>query len=98
MLDRHEVTAVIRQFIVDNLAASKGVSSITDDDSLTTSGIVDSLGIFQVVAFLQETFDVPIDDDDITVENFSTITTISQFVIDRLDSASGRTATPQAHG
>ena len=96
MLDRHEVTAVIRQFIVDNLAASKGVSSIADDDSLTTSGIVDSLGIFRVVAFLQETFDVPIDDDDITVENFSTINMTTRFVIERLEPAASRSTASEA--
>lgn len=96
MLDRKAVTTAIREFIVDNLAASKGLSAISDDDSLTTRGIVDSLGIFQVVAFLQETFDVPIDDDDITVENFSTIDMISRFVIERLEPAAGRSTAPDA--
>jgi len=79
-LDGPHAKAAIQQFVVENLAASKGVTSIADDDSLTDRGIVDSLGIFQLVAFLEEAFGIRFDDDEITLENFATIRVITRFV------------------
>lgn len=82
-LDGRNAKAAIRQFIIENLAASKGVTSIADEDSLTERGIVDSLGIFQLVAFLEEAFGIRIEDEEITLENFTTIGIITRFVTEQ---------------
>ena len=72
----------IRGFVLD-LAAGKGIGAVSDDDSLVAAGIIDSLGVFQLVAFLQEEFQIPIDDDEITPEHFRSVTTIARFVADK---------------
>jgi acyl carrier protein len=69
----------IRSFVLE-LAETKGITSVGDDDSLVAAGIIDSLGVFQLVAFLQEAFQIPIDDDEITPEHFRSVTTITTFV------------------
>jgi acyl carrier protein len=83
-LDGHDAKAAIRQFIVEDLAASRGVASIADEDSLTERGIVDSLGIFQLIAFLEEAFGIRIEDEEITLENFASIPVITRFVMDQV--------------
>jgi acyl carrier protein len=69
----------IRQFIQD-LAKGKGVVTLTDQESLTDNGVIDSLGIFRLVSFLEDTFRLRISDEDITHENFQSIDAIDMFV------------------
>jgi acyl carrier protein len=73
----------IREF-VQEAAQRKGVSRVTDDQSLVESGVIDSLGIFRLVAFLEESFRVRIGDEEIVGENFESIVSIEQFVQKKL--------------
>jgi acyl carrier protein len=71
----------IREFVRESLAEPKGITSFTDTEALTENGVVDSLGIFRLVAFLEETFGVRISDDEITAQNLSSIELIEQLVV-----------------
>jgi len=70
----------IREFILRDLASAKGVSSFSDSESLMESGVIDSLGIFRLVAFLEETFRVRVGDEEITHENLKSVDAIDQLV------------------
>ena len=50
------------------------------DDTPLLSGIMDSLALMQLVAFLEEEFDVEIDDADMTADHFRTIADIEALV------------------
>ncbi|MGD0567175.1 MAG: acyl carrier protein [Candidatus Sulfotelmatobacter sp.] len=73
----------IREFVRENLAGPKGITSFTDTESLTENGVVDSLGIFRLVAFLEETFGARISDEEITSQNLSSIELIEQLVLSK---------------
>ena len=53
---------------------------VTADDSLLDSGLIDSTGIFELVAFLEDTFGVKIEDEEIVPEHFETAAQIAAFV------------------
>ena len=72
----------IREFVQD-LANAKGISSFTDQDALLDSGVLDSLSIFRLVAFLEETFRVKIGDQEITNENLKSVEIIEQLVLSK---------------
>ena len=74
----------IRRFVTENLALGKGVGSIEDDTSLIENGVIDSLGIFQLVSFLESDFGIRVDDAEIVLENFRTIDAMEQFVRGKL--------------
>jgi acyl carrier protein len=74
------VETQIRAFVTDTLAVPKGVASISRDEHLVDNGVLDSLGIFQLVAFLEETFRIRVGDEEITPDNFASLTTITDFV------------------
>ena len=44
----------IREFVLERLAPATGRTELADDEDLIDSGVLDSLGIFQLVAFLEE--------------------------------------------
>ena len=73
----------IREFIQRELASAKGVSSFSDSESLMDSGVIDSLGIFRLVAFLEETFRVRIGDEEITHDNLKSVDSIEQLVLSK---------------
>jgi len=72
----------VREF-VQNLANAKGINSFTDQEALLDNGILDSLSIFRLVAFLEETFRVKIGDQEITNENLKNVEIIEQLVLSK---------------
>ena len=72
----------VRGFL-QNLANEKGISSFTDQQALMDSGILDSLSIFRLVAFLEETFRVKIGDQEITNENLKNVEIIEQLILSK---------------
>lgn len=75
----------IRQFVRES-AQGKGVADMTDDQSLMESGVIDSLGIFRMVSFLEDTFGVRVGDDEIIHDNFQSVNDIERFVNTKLAS------------
>jgi acyl carrier protein len=69
----------IRAFIVDEFLPDVPVEQLGYDDDLGT-GIIDSLGVLQVIAWLEETFDLVLDDTDIGPESFRSVNAIESFV------------------
>ena len=81
---RPPVKASIRQFVMENLAFGKVPGMIEDDASLIDNGVIDSLGIFQLVSFLETSYGVRVRDEEIVLENFKTIDAIEEFLEGKL--------------
>jgi acyl carrier protein len=69
----------IKEFIKDEILFEDTNASLNDDTPLL-NGVMDSLGLMQLVAFLEEEFDVEIDDADMTADHFRTVADIEQLV------------------
>ena len=54
-------------------------AEIDADTELLVSGLVDSLGVVQIVAWLEERLSSPIDPADVVFENFETAARIAEF-------------------
>ena len=55
--------------------------SVKDDESLTETGVIDSIGLLQLVDYLESRYKIEIPMEDITPENFDTLSGISHSVI-----------------
>jgi acyl carrier protein len=73
----------IREFIKQEILFEDQDATLTDDTPLL-SGIIDSLGLTQMVAFIEDEFDVEIDDGDISAPNFRTIEDINRLIQQKL--------------
>ncbi len=62
----------IKRFISENFFVSLP-DTLGDSTSLVESGIVDSTGVLEVVAFLEESFAIKIDDAELVPENLDSI-------------------------
>lgn len=81
--------ADIHAFIIEELLPGRGIDAIEYDDDLLAIGVIDSHGVVQLVGFLEQRFGVTVADEDLTPENFSSITSIERFVTSRSDAGAG---------
>jgi len=79
MNDVSPVKASIRAFIVKKFPAAKK-RQMSDELPLLESGIIDSMGILDVVAFLEQNFAIQLTDEELTPDNFANINCIASFV------------------
>jgi acyl carrier protein len=63
-------------------------SSVLLDDTPLLGRTMDSLGLTQLVAFLEEEFGIEIDGDDVTLDNFQTVAHIERLVESKIGIAS----------
>jgi len=75
----------IRQYIQES-AGYAGVTGLTDDSSLIDAGVIDSLQLVRVVAYLEETFGVAVADEEIVPKNFESISQMARLVAAKLES------------
>ena len=69
----------IRQYLLKN-SAVEGVASIGDEQSLLEAGVIDSVAMVDLIAFLETNYKITINEDDMMPENFDTLESIAQFV------------------
>jgi acyl carrier protein len=69
----------IKAFISSNFYVPEGVA-LEDGSSLLDQGIVDSTGVLEVVAFLESTFGIKVEDQELLPENLDSIQRLADFV------------------
>ena len=70
----------IKNFIAQNLLFSDNGYTYSDDDSFLEEGIVDSIGVLELVAFVEDQFGITVDDIEVTPDNFDSVTKLSGYV------------------
>jgi acyl carrier protein len=73
------VSTHIKDFIWQHFPLAR-TQKIVDADSLLEKGILDSLGVLEVVTFIEHEFHISLSDDDLVPENFQSIACIAAFV------------------
>lgn len=74
----------IKAYILSDVASDADLS-ISNDDDLLGSGIVDSMGIMKLVAFIEDEADVKIPPGEIVIENFINLNAIEQYLKTKQD-------------
>jgi acyl carrier protein len=69
-----------RDYVIENFMYMRKVKTIGDEESLLRTGVISSLGMMEVVGWVEETFGITVDPDEITEQNFDTLRGITQFV------------------
>lgn len=77
----------VKKFIVDHFLFGDG-SALQNDTSFLEKGIIDSTGFLEVVSFLEETYSITVEDDELLPENFECLNNIDQFLQKKLDAKS----------
>ncbi len=74
------VRETLRGFIRQQFLFGRSEVDVTDDMPLVQNGIVDSVGILQLVGFLERTFDIAIRPEDLVLSNFESISAMVRLI------------------
>jgi acyl carrier protein len=75
-----EIKTAVREFLTENFMF-RATGEIADDASLMKAGILDSAGILSLIAFLEEKFEIKVDDAEVDPANMESIDAITAFVV-----------------
>jgi acyl carrier protein len=70
----------IKTYIVDNFLFSDNGHELLDEASFLEEGIVDSTGVLELVMFVEEAFNVTVEDEEIVPENFDSVGQLAAYV------------------
>jgi acyl carrier protein len=74
----------IREFLKQHLLLDDKVEDLSNTDSLLEKGIIDSTGIIDLVSFIEEKYNIKIDDEELMPEYFDSLQAISEFVKNKI--------------
>ena len=74
------IESQVRNFIIENYMYGQSPESLRDTDSFLSLGVIDSAGILELVAFLEQTFGFQVNDDELLPENLDSIAQVAAYV------------------
>ena len=81
----------IRHFVIENFLFGRD-DRLTNEESFLESGIIDSTGVLELVGFIQEKYDLRLEDEELVPDNLDSINRVAAFVHMKLAAASGAPA------
>jgi acyl carrier protein len=80
MAPTQDVKSMVRQYLADNVLLAGGVDEIRDDSSFLERNLLDSTGVLELVAFLEDTWGFKVGDDEVVPENLDSIERVAGYV------------------
>jgi acyl carrier protein len=68
----------LRQYIGSELG--RDVSGVADSESLLEAGVIDSMGVLELVSFIEKQYRIAVSEDEMMPENFDTVDAIAAFI------------------
>ena len=78
--------ATIRSFISENFLFGDDVQ-LDNDTSFLDAGIIDSTGVLELISFVEETYNIKVDDEEIIPENFDSLKNVSDYLEQKINGA-----------
>ncbi len=75
-----DIKRALRNFITESFLPSAGLESFVDDDSFMETGIIDSTGVLELLEFIEETFTIKIEDEEVIPANLDSLNSLSSFI------------------
>ena len=75
-----EIINTVRNFIIENFLFEED-KNLKTETSFLENGILDSTGILELVEFLEETYEIEVEDAELIPQNLDSIANIAQYVL-----------------
>lgn len=79
-MPQDDIKANLREFITENFLAFAEDKTFADTDSFMEKGIINSTGVLELLQYLEETFEIAVEDDEVIPENLDTLNNLSAFI------------------
>lgn len=82
----------IKEFVVTNFLFGQDAAGLTDDASFLEGGIIDSTGVLELVAFLEQQYGISVGDRELLPENLDSVQNATRFVSRKLEAQGAQVA------
>jgi acyl carrier protein len=85
-MSQEDVRQRIRAYLTEAVMYRR-TAPLADSASLIKAGVLDSLAMLALIAFLEEAFEISVGDDEVEPDNFESIDNLTRFVLRKQGSA-----------
>jgi acyl carrier protein len=82
-----DTKSLVKTFVIDNFLKGDKSIALRDDSLFIEEGIIDSVGVLELVAFIEETFGFRVEDEELIPENLDSIDRLVNYVEVKLATA-----------
>ena len=79
-----EIKSILERYILDEILITDQKKKIDPDESLISSGVIDSLSLLRIIDFVEKKFDVKVEDTEVVPENFESINVMDSLIAGKL--------------
>ncbi len=76
----------LEKVLLTEIAADSGKKSLDSDEDLLEHGMLDSMGIMKLIIYLEETFSIKVEDEEIIPDNFQTLNSMVRYLERKMQS------------
>jgi acyl carrier protein len=78
-MNQEQIAAKIEEYIKKSFIFDNSTNPARGE-SLLETGIIDSTGVLELISYIEETFSITVDDEELTPENLDSIDKITGFI------------------
>ncbi len=71
----------VREFIFENFLFDAKEDDLQDNASFLDQGIIDSTGVLELVEWLEDTFEITVDDEELIPENLDSVNSLADYIV-----------------
>lgn len=75
-----EIKSDVRKYLIENFLFGDTDVEFSDNESLMEKGLIDSTGVLELITFLEETYDVKVENEEILPVNLDSLDNINTFI------------------
>ena len=77
----NDTTVKVREFIIENFLFDAGNDALQNEASFLEQGIIDSTGVLELVDWLEEEFEITVEDEELIPENLDSVNLLSAYIL-----------------
>ena len=78
--DKKSIVLILRKFISENFLPSAGLDEFEDYESFMQKGILDSTGVLELIEYIEEQFNIRVEDEEIIPDNLDSLAQLTSFI------------------
>lgn len=77
---KNDIRVILREFMNESFLPSAGLDAFDDTDSFMEKGIIDSTGVLEVLEFIEERFNINVEDEEVIPDNLDSLNKLTSFI------------------
>ena len=79
-VEQADMRKKLKDFITETFLIGSEIKSIDDSDSFMEKEIIDSTGVLELTSFIEEEFEITVEDNELIPDNLDSIDKLSNFI------------------